>query len=132
MRTSSRSWAAALLLLAACGDAGSEEAAPTSGVEGHVLLGPQCPVEVEGEPCEDEPAADVEVTVHEQNPGESYTAGAVVASTRTDADGRYRVAVEPGEYVVTAEAGMFCELMDVRVVDGEFATMDVPCDTGIR
>ncbi|HET7691089.1 MAG TPA: hypothetical protein VFK41_11940 [Nocardioidaceae bacterium] len=106
-------------------------AAP-SGIEGTVLLGPQCPVEVEGQPCDDTPAAGVEVTVHVQLPGESYTAGAVVATAMTDAEGRFTVVVEPGEYVVTAAAGMSCELMDARVVEGEYVVVDVPCDTGIR
>ena len=97
-----------------------------------MLLGPQCPVEVEGQPCDDAPAAGVEVTVHEQLPGEAYAAGEVVARTTTDDDGHFRVDVEPGEYVVTADAGMSCELMDARVVADQYAVVDVPCDTGIR
>jgi len=86
-----------------------------SGVAGRVYLGPQCPVETEGEPCEDEPAAGSRVTVAKQLPGDSYAGGEVVVRTTTDADGSYRVAVAPGMYVVTADAGMSCELMDVRV-----------------
>lgn len=103
-----------------------------SGVEGSVLLGPQCPVEIEGQPCDDAPAAGVQVTVHERLPGEAYAAGDVVARTTSDAQGHFRVAVAPGEYVVTAEAGMSCELMDAQVVEGDYAVVDVPCDTGIR
>lgn len=103
-----------------------------SGVRGEVHLGPQCPVEVAGEPCADQPAAGVTVTVSEQLPGESYAAGETVARATTGSDGRFRVAVPPGEYVVTADAGLSCELMDVRVGAGDFATVDVPCDTGIR
>lgn len=103
-----------------------------SGVEGSVLLGPQCPVEIEGQPCDDEPAAGVEVTVHEQLPGEAYAAGEVVARATTDGQGHFRVDVDPGEYVVTADAGMFCELMDARVEEDEYVVVDVPCDTGIR
>jgi len=38
----------------------------------------------------------------------------------------------PGEYVVTAETGMSCELMDVRVTRGGYTEVDVPCDTGTR
>ena len=67
-----------------------------------------------------------------QVPGDSYALGEVVARTTTDADGSYRVAVAPGEYVVTADAGMSCELMDARVAAGNYTTVEIPCDTGIR
>ena len=124
-----------VLLLVACGNE-SPEAEPTatvdSGVRGLVHLGPQCPVETIDEPCEDEPAADVTVTISEQLPGEAYAAGPAVASTTTDAEGRFQLVVGPGDYVVTADAGMSCELMDVRVESGKYTTMDVPCDSGIR
>lgn len=123
--------AVGVLVLAGCGG----EPGPvsdTSGVRGTVHLGPQCPVEQEGVPCEDQPAAGVTVTVSEQLPGEAYAAGEPVARATTDDQGRFRIPVPPGEYVVTADAGMSCELMDVRVADGSFSRVDVPCDTGIR
>lgn len=119
------------ILLVGCADE-QPEVAGDSGVEGLVHLGPQCPVETEGEPCDDQPAAAVEVTVSEQVAGEMYGAGEPVAQTTTDALGRFRVAVPPGDYVVTAEAGMFCEFMDAHVTAGAYVTVDVPCDTGIR
>ena len=95
-------------------------------------MGPQCPVEIHGRPCGDEPAAGSRVTVAKQVPGESYAGGEVVARTTTMADGSYRVAVAPGNYVVTADAGMSCELMDARVIAGAYSKVDIPCDTGIR
>ncbi len=104
----------------------------TSGVEGSVQLGPQCPVELISDPCADKPAANVVVTVAKQLPGEAYAAGQVVARGKTGADGTFRIAVSPGEYVVTAEAGMSCELMDARVTEGTHAVVSVSCDTGIR
>ncbi len=127
--------AAGILVLAGCGDESPKEQTKTetqSGLTGQVQLGPQCPLETADEPCEDQPAANVDVTVSVQLPGESYTAGEVVARATTDADGTYRVVVAPGEYVVTADAGMSCELMDARVTNGAYATVDIPCDTGIR
>jgi len=127
----SLSVATGLLVIAGCGDQGPA-ARPETGVSGLVHLGPQCPVETEGHPCEDRPAADVTVTVSEQLPGDSYAAGDEVARTTTEADGTFRVAVAPGEYVVTAVAGMSCELMDARVTEGAYTHVDVPCDTGIR
>jgi hypothetical protein len=125
--------AVAALSLTACGD----RTQPTTttddaGVSGRVTVGPQCPVVRAGQPCPDKPAAGVPVTVAEQRPGDVYGAGDVVARTTTRDDGTYRVAVAPGSYVVTADAGMSCELMDVRVSAGAYATADVSCDTGIR
>jgi hypothetical protein len=123
--------AAGILVIAGCGDE-SPAAKTQSGVMGRVHTGPQCPVETAGDPCEDQPAADATVTVSEQIPGDSYAAGKVVARATTDDDGRYRIVVAPGNYVVTADAGMSCELMDARVTDEAFATVDITCDTGIR
>ena len=122
---------AGVLILASCGSEQPAAEIP-SGVTGLVHLGPQCPVEIVGEPCMDQPAPHVALTVSEQIPGESYTAGKVVARGTTDADGNFRIAVAPGEYVVTAGAGMSCELMDARVSKGAYADVDIPCDTGIR
>jgi hypothetical protein len=56
----------------------------------------------------------------------------VVARATTSAAGIYRIAVAPGDYVVTADAGMSCELMDARVTEGAYAKADIPCDSGIR
>lgn len=123
--------AAGILMLAGCGNEQST-AEPQSGVTGLVHLGPQCPVEIAGEPCADQPAADVTVTVSEQIPGESYAASKVVAHGTTNGDGVFRIAVAPGDYVVTAQAGMSCELMDAAVSEHAYATVDIACDTGIR
>ena len=122
---------ATLLLLVGCGNE-AEVTDDASGVEGTVHLGPQCPVESVDEPCEDAPAAGVEVTVSDMIPGEAYVAGPRVASGTTDAQGHFQIAVPPGDYVVTAKAGMSCELMDARVEADARTQVDVPCDTGIR
>ena len=103
-----------------------------SGVAGRVQLGPQCPVETEGDPCQDKPATGARVTVATQLAGNADADGDVVARTTTDAGGNYRVGVPPGTYVVTARAGMSCELMDLRVTSGAYSKVDIPCDTGIR
>jgi hypothetical protein len=124
--------AVALSLLGACGQTGPEAARDRSGITGRVLLGPQCPVETATDSCDDEPASGSAVTVAEQLPGEAYATGRVVARTATNAEGVYRVTVPPGNYVVTADAGMSCELMDVRVEAGDYSTVEIPCDTGIR
>lgn len=124
-------FAAGLLIVVACGDQ-KPATEPDSGVTGVVRLGPQCPVESSGEPCDDKPAAHVTVIVSEQIPGEAYAAGQEVARTTTAADGTFTVALDPGAYVVTADAGMSCELMDARVARATYATVTIPCDTGLR
>lgn len=118
--------------LAGCAHQGPVTTREQSGVAGRVHLGPQCPVETEGDPCGDKPAAGAKVTVATRLPGNSDAGGEVVARTTTDADGNYRVAVPPGTYVVTAQAGMSCELRDARVTSGAYSKVDIPCDTGIR
>ena len=123
--------ASGLLVLAGCGsdDAGGRA---TAGVTGHVTLGPTCPVESVETPCEDQPAANVVVAVSEPLPGEAYAAGPTVTRGTTDSEGSFRIAVPPGESIVTARAGMSCGLMDARVIDDTFVTVTVTCDTGIR
>lgn len=119
-------------LQSGCGGRGLGPAIDRSGIAGQVHLGPQCPVETADRPCADKPAAGSTVTVAQRLPDDSPAAGQVVARTTTDADGHYRIDVAPGEYVVTASAGMSCELIDVRVHAGAFSTVDIHCDTGIR
>ena len=126
-----------IIALVACVSAGCGAQDPgtsgeQSGVSGRVHLWPQCPVETEGGRCDDQPAAGSKVTVAEQVPGDSDAGGKVVARTTSDADGSYRVAVSPGMYVVTAQAGMSCELMTTRVTSGNYSKVDISCDTGIR
>jgi hypothetical protein len=118
--------------LAGCGAQDTGTTRDQSGVAGRVHLGPQCPVETEGVPCQDKPAAGARVTVARQLPGNPDAGGEVVARTTTVADGNYRVAMPPGTYVVTAHAGMSCELMDARVTSGAYSKVDISCDTGIR
>jgi len=129
--------------LAGCGDQGpgagpgqaSGATGHPSGVTGVVRLGPRCPVETGAQGCQDQPAADATVTVTQQRPISStvHPAGhRVVARARTDADGGYRIALRPGTYVVTADAGRSCRLTSVRITAGAYAKLDLVCDTGIR
>jgi hypothetical protein len=120
-----------LLLLATLTACGSETtaAAPDSGISGRVLLGPTCPVETVDEPCPDQPASGVEVQVKKP---QADSQGSVVARATTDEDGRFRLAVAPGRYEITAEAGMFCKPMEVEVPEADFVSIVVACDTGIR
>jgi hypothetical protein len=116
--------AVAILLLTACARAG---AGGSSGVEGRVLLGPQCPVVTEASPCPDEPIA---TKVHVQT-----LQGDEVAVVESGPDGMFRVALAPGQYVLVAEVAgnaMSAKPTDVTVAAGEFARVTVLLDTGIR
>src|SRR6266540_623298 len=117
-----------LLFLVACAGR-SPSSSGEGGIRGIVLLGPTCPVETLEGPCPDRPLADVEVQV--------LQGGDVVASVRSDGDGRFTVALDPGHYEVQAMLqeggpGMSAKPVDVNVTSGEFADVNVPVDSGIR
>ena len=67
-----------------------------------------------------------------QIPGDAYVLGKPVARGTTGPDGGFRIAVTPGDYVVTAEVGMSCELVDAHVAKESYANIDIACDTGLR
>jgi hypothetical protein len=122
--------ASVTLGVSACG---SEQPAASlsSGVFGRVSLGPTCPVETPDQPCPDRPAADVRVVVTEL-PADASSTGALVAAGRTDAKGDFRIALAPDHYLMTAEAGMSCKPVEIRVTQGRFTVVELACDTGIR
>lgn len=119
---------ALVILLAACGTE-TPESKVDSGVRGVVVSGPQCPVETIDDPCPDLPVSGIVVSV-------STPEGSVAAETRTDAEGRFDVAVVPGEYVVqpVVESGgvAFSKPVQVSVADGKFVEVTLIVDTGIR
>ena len=108
-----------------CGDPSSGE----GGIRGTVLLGPTCPVETQESPCPDRPLANAEVQV--------VRGGDVVTTIRSDDDGRFALALDPGHYVVQAVVepggpGMSAKPVEVTVTNGEFTEVNVLVDTGIR
>jgi len=117
-----------LLFLVACADRASSPSGD-SGVRGTVLLGPTCPVETMESPCPDRPLPDVQVQV--------LQGGDVLTTIRSDGDGRFTVALEPGDYVLQAVVqeggpGMSAKPVDVTVTSGAFVEVTVPVDSGIR
>lgn len=117
-----------LLFLVACAGRASSPSGD-SGVRGTVLLGPTCPVVTMESPCPDLPLADAEVQV--------LQGGDVVATVRSDGDGRFTVALDPGDYVLQAIVeeggpGMSAKPVDVTVTSGAFVDVIVPMDSGIR
>ena len=125
-----RAFASILLLLglAACAKSSSPGGGVTSGIEGSVTVGPQCPVVHVASPCPDTPFGG-KVRVSQS--------GKVIASVQVDADGAYRIPLQPGAYVVEpdlAGSGGLPSAMPKTVVvhPGAFTRANLTVDTGIR
>jgi hypothetical protein len=117
-----------VLFLVGCAGRGPSSS-DDSGIRGTVLLGPTCPVETLESPCPDRPLADVEIRV--------LRGSDVVATVRSDGEGRFAVALDPGRYEVQAVVeeggpGMSAKPVDVVVTSGVFNDVNVPVDSGIR
>jgi hypothetical protein len=115
------------LALIACGT--DELLGPNAaqGIEGTVLLGPQCPVQTADEPCPDRP---YEAWIDVRTQG-----GNLVTRIKSGEDGRFRVGLRPGSYVLNPESGdpfPFASDLDVDVRKGAFTVVTVSFDTGIR
>jgi hypothetical protein len=113
------------LVVTACGAPGSGDG--TSGIEGRALAGPQCPVMVEGSPCPDLPWEGTVVAAGPSS-GDEFT-------VETGADGRFRLPLAPGTYVLSIRAGSSppsAKPQTVVVEPGSFADVVISVDTGIR
>ena len=114
-----------LLLLSAC--SGLETPPPDSGIEGQVFIGPMCPVVREGEECPDQP---YQATLTITNPKEEK-----IVQVQTDEQGRFRILLHAGEYVLQPEspnAYPFVGEQTVIVQEGKFTQVIVNYDSGIR
>lgn len=123
----------ALLVLSACAgamDGGGDPSAERSGVEGRVLAGPTCPVEIEASPCPARPVQ-TKVRVLAASPGNTP-----VTTFRTEEDGTFRVPLDPGDYLLVPEiedtGALFAKPTTVTVPADGFVQVDVFLDTGIR
>ncbi len=99
-------------------------------LEGSVhFVGVPCPSDQTPHPPCDGPYPDYEVVVHD-NLGET-----VVARTRTDDHGLYRVPLRAGAYVIYTTQGaveLFTEVHRVRIVAGKITVLNLSIDTGVR
>jgi hypothetical protein len=111
---------AVVVLALAAGPAG---ATSPSGLRGTVLLDPAYPVCKLGTPCT-RPAAHVRLRFWRQ--------GRVVAQTRSDSRGRYRIALRPRIYAVTSGSGGVLNPSRVAVATGSYRRVTFRVDTGIR
>ena len=118
---------AAIALLAACGSTDLLGPDAAQGIEGLVLIGPQCPVQSLEDPCPDLP---YQAWIVVRGEG-----GDVVTRIRSDEDGRFRVGLRPGSYVLDPESGNPFPIagpQEVEVVEGVYTEVVVSFDTGIR
>lgn len=115
------------LLVTVCGTSDLLGPDAAQGVEGTVLLGPQCPVQTLEDPCPDLP--------YQAWIGIRRAQGGLVARILSDENGLFRVGLRPGEYVLEPESGdPFPSASDqgVTVEPGVFTQVVVHFDTGIR
>ncbi|TFG65295.1 MAG: hypothetical protein E4H28_04375 [Gemmatimonadales bacterium] len=97
------------------------------GIQGIVLLGPQCPVESLEDPCPDLP---YQAWIDVRTAG-----GVLVGRVQSGEDGRFRVGLPSGAYILDPESGTpfpTASEMEVDVGDGVFTDVTVNFDTGIR
>lgn len=124
-----RQWHLLVLLglAAACGADDLLGPDAPQGIEGIVLLGPQCPVVSLDDPCPDVPYQ-AEIVVRR-------TGGGVVTRLRSGEDGAFRVGLRAGDYVLDPVSGNpfpVATSQEVTVMEGVYTTVVVSFDTGIR
>lgn len=108
-------------LLVVAGSAGA--ATPRSGLRGTVLVYPSSPLCKPGTSCT-RPAAHLLLRFSRQ--------GRVVAHTRTDVRGRFRIALRPRTYTVTSVGTALLRPARVTVVTDRYRRVTFRMDTGIR
>jgi len=122
------SWGAGFLIMAlGCGSSDLLGPGAPQGIDGMVLIGPQCPVQSLDDPCPDLPyEASIEVRV---------LGGGSVTRVRSGADGTFRVGLRPGSYTLEPESGdpfPIAQAQDVEVRVNEYSEVTISFDTGIR
>jgi hypothetical protein len=98
----------------------------TSGIDGDVILRPVSPVERPGM---------VNQRPYEAMIGVANGAGQVVAEVRSDPDGRFRIILEPGRYVLHPASDAIypqAPAQTVTVVRDKFTPVRIVYDSGIR
>lgn len=99
-----------------------------SGIDGQVTIGPTCPVVQINNPCPDKPYQ-ATLTVL------TTTSHNKVIQFETDANGNFRVALAPGEYILHPESpNVMPHAADIPFVvyEHQFKRVDVMYDSGIR
>lgn len=114
-----------ILLLATCS---LQEPTPTdNGVEGQVFIGPVCPVVQEGMDGADRPYQ-TQLTINSPEGGR-------IVQVQTDKEGRFKIPLPPGEYVLHPESPNvlpYASEQPFTVEAGKFTQLTITYDSGIR
>ncbi|NIR44733.1 MAG: hypothetical protein GWN99_10545 [Gemmatimonadetes bacterium] len=107
---------------------GPRSAAP--GVMGRAMIGPGCPVVEVGVECPGRPYATTLVIRDAES-------GRVVATVRSDEDGRFQAELTPGEYLLEGEPSELihapkAEPVRFEVTPGQLTEVIIHFDSGIR
>ena len=120
--------ASIVLLTLACGLLPTPT--PTdSGITGKAVVGPVCPVQIEGQECPDK-SYQATITVNSLN-------GRKVVQFQTDEQGNFSVPLVPGEYILHPETPPgkpfpIAKEQHFTVTPGEYTRLTVQYDSGIR
>ena len=117
-----------MLLMAACVEE-PPAGQPQSGLVGRVIMFPTCPVETLSSPC---PRKGVQTMVAIESAN-----GERMEQVQTGSDGTFRVALEPGDYLLSAvPPPMAPDLVprpaSAKVLPGTFVRVTVVLDTRLR
>jgi len=118
---------AALALMLACDPGALLGPDAAQGISGVVLRGPICPVVTQDAACEDQPYQ-AWIDIRDQ-------AGRRITRVRAGDDGRFRVGLVAGRYLLFPESGdpfPHASELVVEVERGAFTDVVVFFDTGIR
>jgi hypothetical protein len=112
-----------MILSAAC----SPRIPAGTGIEGHVFIGPVCPVVQENNPCPDKPYK-ATLSVLDTN-------GKKIVNIQTDTNGYFHMVIKPGVYILHPESPgkmPFATEQTFSVLSGEFTRLTITYDSGIR
>jgi hypothetical protein len=115
------------ILIIALSTCSVKPSAEDSGIQGQVFIGPMCPVVQVGEECPDQPYQAL-LTVNSPK-------GERIVQFQTDKEGRFRIPLQPGEYILHPESPNslpFAAEQSVIVEDGRYTQVIVNYDSGIR
>ena len=113
-----------ILVLTACS---ARSQTINSGIEGQVLVGPVCPMVQVGQECPDQPYQAI-LTVNSLE-------GERIVQIQTDEEGKFRIPLEPGDYILHPESPNtlpFAKEQTLSVEEGKFTEVIVNYDSGIR
>ena len=101
----------------------------STGIEGHVTMGPTCPgpVRLGATECQDQP--------YQANISILDSKNTQITQFQTDSNGYFKISLEPGTYILHPQSGNPLPIaadQSVVVLDGLFTQVSIVYDTGIR